>query len=116
MTLLNQGKVDKLSSEIGAENVPMLLDIFIGELGSYKTKLQELNGDEQIQQLKEISHALKSSAASFGADALRDIAQSIDLKGKQFAELKFEVEGNELCAVMSQTEQAYSDYRATVTA
>ncbi len=116
MTLLNRAKVEQLSEEIGSENVPMLLDIFIGELAGYQTKLKTLEGDEQIRQLKEISHALKSSAASFGADRLCELAQNIDKLGKQQASLTFVVEGKALCDVMANTEKEYSEYRESVVA
>ena len=33
--VLNQQKIDELSDEIGSENVPILLDIFLGEMNSY---------------------------------------------------------------------------------
>lgn len=70
MTILNQQKIDELSMEIGSDNVPVLLDIFLGEMDTYIDNLSQLEGSEQLVYLKEISHALKSSAASFGADSL----------------------------------------------
>ena len=35
MKVLNQQKVDELAGEIGQENVPVLLEIFLGELKGY---------------------------------------------------------------------------------
>ncbi|ERM60333.1 MULTISPECIES: quorum-sensing phosphorelay protein LuxU [Vibrio] len=81
--VLNQQKVDELASEIGPENVPVLLDIFLGELKGYYEHL-ELNKDNDTSKyLADISHALKSSAASFGADSLCSFAISLDAKVKQ---------------------------------
>lgn len=76
-TYLNSEKLDELSYEIGQENLPVLLDIFIGELNSYHLLLCENNEDLE-RHLGEISHALKSSAASFGADELCQLATGID--------------------------------------
>ncbi|MFI3275017.1 quorum-sensing phosphorelay protein LuxU [Vibrio sp.] len=83
MKVLNQQKVDELAGEIGQENVPVLLEIFLGELKGYYEHL-ELNKDTDTSKyLADISHALKSSAASFGADSLCNFAISLDAKVKQ---------------------------------
>ncbi len=82
LNILNQEKIAELSKEIGSDNVPVLLDIFLGELETYMNNLQNYSGEVQLSYLKEISHALKSSAASFGADRLCKLANSIDKKAK----------------------------------
>lgn len=83
MKVLNQQKVDELAGEIGQENVPVLLEIFLGELKGYYEHL-DLNKDTDTSKyLADISHALKSSAASFGADSLCSFAISVDAKVKQ---------------------------------
>lgn len=89
MDILNQEKIELLGREIGPENIPMLLDIFVGELLSYAETLTVCSEDECVSQLSEISHALKSSAASFGADRLCALAIEIDTQvkaGKQVGE------------------------------
>lgn len=78
---LNINKVDDLCNEIGRENLPVLIEIFLSELDGYNTVLSgELT--ELQSPLSEISHALKSSAASFGADNLCEIAKSLDARVK----------------------------------
>ncbi|WPC73272.1 quorum-sensing phosphorelay protein LuxU [Vibrio porteresiae] len=89
MDFLNQGKIDGLAQEIGQENVPVLLEIFLGELTSYEQQLSQISGAEQYEYLKEISHALKSSAASFGADRL--CAKAVEIDGMVKLGLEFEV-------------------------
>ena len=69
MEIINQKQVDRLAAEIGKENVPVLLEIFLNEIAGYESTLLSLEGQEQHAYLTEVSHALKSSAASFGADA-----------------------------------------------
>lgn len=66
VNVLNQQKIDELSMEIGSDNVPVLFDIFLGEMDTYIENLSQLQGAERLAYSKEISHALKSSAASFG--------------------------------------------------
>ncbi|PHX06753.1 quorum-sensing phosphorelay protein LuxU [Vibrio splendidus] len=81
--VLNQQKVDELAGEIGQENVPVLLEIFLGELKGYYEHLEINKASDTSKYLADISHALKSSAASFGADSLCSFAISLDAKVKQ---------------------------------
>lgn len=110
MNILNQKKIDDLSMEIGSDNVPVLLDIFLGEIDTYIRNLSQLNDTEQLVYLKEISHALKSSAASFGADRLCDLAISIDKKAKA---VELAVEGEEattMIDVLRDTQEVYRSW------
>ncbi|CAH6785387.1 MULTISPECIES: quorum-sensing phosphorelay protein LuxU [Vibrio] len=81
--VLNQQKVDELAGEIGQENVPVLLEIFLGELKGYYEHLEINKESDTSKYLADISHALKSSAASFGADSLCSFAIGLDSKVKQ---------------------------------
>ncbi|WP_341660605.1 quorum-sensing phosphorelay protein LuxU [Vibrio sp.] len=106
MELLNKHKLDQLSSEIGASNVPILLDIFINEMNQYLEALQD-EGRDQEAYLKEICHALKSSAASFGAESLCAFAIEIDAKAK-LGELIDVVETQKaMITLLTQTQQRY---------
>ena len=82
MEIINQKQVDRLAAEIGKENVPVLLEIFLNELAGYESTLLSLEGQEQHAYLTEVSHALKSSAASFGADALCNYSILLDKNAK----------------------------------
>lgn len=81
--VLNQQKVDELAGEIGQENVPVLLEIFLVELKGYYEHLEINKESDTSKYLADISHALKSSAASFGADSLCSFAIGLDSKVKQ---------------------------------
>ena len=81
--VLNQQIVDELAGEIGQENVPVLLEIFLGELKGYYEHLELNKESDTSKYLADISHALKSSAASFGADSLCSFAIGLDSKVKQ---------------------------------
>lgn len=109
MKLLNKDKIAELAQEIGNENVPMLLNIFLSELDNYRQTLEHCSESEQMDQLKEISHALKSSAASFGADLLCDIAVDIDGKGKRDELTNVTVETERLVRTVKETYAVYSD-------
>ncbi len=81
MAYLNSNKIDELCNEVGEENLPVLLEIFLTELYEYQEILTKESEDLEYH-LSNISHALKSSAASFGADDLCQFALGIDKKLK----------------------------------
>ncbi len=111
MNILNKEKIAELSNEIGAENLPMLLEIFLGELKTYKQTLDD--GPENITDyLKEISHALKSSAASFGADKLCQYAIDIDRRGKNHEPIDAVADGSQMTALLQETIDCYQGYFA----
>lgn len=107
MDLLQQAKLDRLANEIGQENVPVLLDIFLGELSHYIATLSQLDSQQQDSYLQEISHALKSSAASFGAEALRTFSVELDARAKAGDALASEDDKQQMLSLLKQTEQRY---------
>ncbi len=111
MPILNQQKITELAKEIGSDNVPVLLDIFLGEMEMYIDNLQNYSGEAQLAYLKEISHALKSSAASFGADRLCQLAIFIDKKAKNN---QLTIDDGELVTMvelLGDTRDAYRSWR-----
>lgn len=107
MEILNQTKIDRLSEEIGAENVPVLLDIFLGELTTYINDLSATDTGNIDSYLKEISHALKSSAASFGAEALCAYSIEIDARAKSGQILNLAEVQPKMVSLLSETQQKY---------
>lgn len=106
MDLLNKNKIDTLASEIGQENVPVLLGIFLSELASYEETLRgQEHGDSEY--LKEVSHALKSSAASFGADKLCAKAIEIDSMVKLGLDMDVVAEHDDLQRLLKETRERY---------
>ncbi len=107
MDIMNQTKIDKLAKEIGEENVPLLVQIFLGELVTYKQSLVSDDLADKARYLKEISHALKSSAASFGADKLCAKALDIDSRAKQGVEFDEGLEAADMVDLLDQTHGFY---------
>ncbi|MCE0492960.1 Hpt domain-containing protein [Vibrio salinus] len=107
MLLKNQSTIEQLSQEIGPDNVSMLFGIFVNELRGYLALFEEADESHLCQHLKEVSHALKSSAASFGADALCSLAVDIDARVKAGEILDCDKEVHDLVAVMKETYGAY---------
>ncbi|PAR31967.1 quorum-sensing phosphorelay protein LuxU [Vibrio metoecus] len=106
---INQSKIDLLAKEIGEENVPILVNIFLGELGDYQSKLVSEQVVDKLGYLKEISHALKSSAASFGADRLCAKAIELDSRAKSGEMLDISLEVTQMLDLLKQTHQYYSN-------
>ena len=114
MELLNQQKIAALGNEIGDDNVPMLLEIFLSELASYLKVLGDTSFQDKLSYLKGISHALKSSAASFGADALCELAVAIDAKVKQGIALQQQIDVVAMIELLQRTQQAYADWQVSL--
>lgn len=107
MNFMNRDKVEQLSKEIGHDNIPILLGIFTGELVSYQEQLSTGSLSDKMASMKEICHALKSSAASFGAESLCQFAVDIDaqVKNGQLAEDQTQVD--HMLHNLSQTHRCY---------
>ncbi len=113
MKVLNQQKVNELASEIGQENVPVLLDIFLGELKGYYDHLEVNKESDTSRYLADISHALKSSAASFGADSLCSFAIGLDAKVKKALPVT-EVDCQDMQTLLLSTYQEYQQLIADI--
>lgn len=78
LTGINGQAIAMLKQEVGEETLIMLFDVFAEELSGYAEVLLEAN----VAQTQEICHALKSSARSFGADILADLAVDCEAQAK----------------------------------
>lgn len=77
---INAATIKRLAEEVGEDTVTLLLNVFSDELEQY---LRQLSDQPSVSQVREISHAIKSSAASFGADELAEMAQECESRMKQ---------------------------------
>ncbi|PMH41927.1 phosphorelay protein LuxU [Vibrio sp. 10N.286.49.B3] len=108
--VLNKTKIDQLANEIGPENIPVLLGIFLGELTAYKERLIQLEGEELATYLASICHELKSSAASFGADRLCQFALDIDFRVKLNQDLELEKSVDFMLELIGFTYDTYQSF------
>ena len=108
MQWMNTEKIDALAKEIGKENIPILMDIFLGELHLYHQQLTQGVDGGNMTYLIEISHALKSSAASFGADKLCAFARQVDSNAKQGIAMNEETETAKMLEILSETAECYA--------
>lgn len=90
--------------EVGDENVPFLFGIFCDELDDF---ISTLTTHPEIEKVREISHCLKSSAGSFGAEKLANMAIHIEEKAKDKQKDWVERNISEFVNIARGTELAY---------
>ncbi|MFD2177323.1 Hpt domain-containing protein [Veronia pacifica] len=78
-TTINRETLRRLAAEVGEETVTVLLNVFSDELNRYQSQLSH---EPSVSDVRDISHAIKSSAASFGADDLAEFAQECESRVK----------------------------------
>ncbi|MGF1683800.1 Hpt domain-containing protein [Photobacterium minamisatsumaniensis] len=79
-TGINAETIRRMADEVGHDTLTLLLTVFSDELDQYFCQLSD---QPSVGQVREISHAIKSSAASFGADELALMAQECESRVKQ---------------------------------
>ncbi|RXJ73553.1 phosphorelay protein LuxU [Veronia nyctiphanis] len=105
-TTINRDTLRRLADEVGEETVTVLLNVFSDELNRYQTLLSE---QPTVSDVREISHAIKSSAASFGADDLANFAQECEARVKLGQDIWVHDHINELTSMLK---GAANKYRA----
>ena len=104
---VNQLAVNQLVQEVGDENVPCLFGIFCDELHDF---IDTLSSQPEIDKVREISHCLKSSAGSFGADKLAGMAIDVEEKAKSHQKEWVQNNMSEFVDIARQTERAYREF------
>lgn len=78
-SMANHETLRRLTVEVGEETLFSLLVVFSDELDRY---VDELSNAPSVIQIRDISHSIKSSAASFGADQLAELARECESRVK----------------------------------
>ncbi len=79
MSTANHETLRRLAVEVGEDMIASLLVVFSDELNRY---IDELSKTPSITLIRNISHSVKSSAASFGADELAEFARECESRVK----------------------------------
>ncbi|WP_394239999.1 Hpt domain-containing protein [Vibrio astriarenae] len=111
MQIMNRVKIDELGAQIGTGNLVPLFEIFTGELAQYQELLKNCDSGMVSKELGEICHALKSSAASFGADALCEHAIQVDGEFKAGNDLSKGEWVADTLELLVQTHEAYTQFK-----
>ncbi|SFB89343.1 Hpt domain-containing protein [Pseudoalteromonas denitrificans] len=72
----------KLQQDVGETLAKELMQVFIVETNKLVTQLIKAQQQNNIDDVILISHSLKSSARTYGAEILADLCEKIELEGK----------------------------------
>ena len=81
--LVDQRTLSDLEKETSHELVTQVIGIFIRETGERMAALLEAGSQQQLEGIVSEAHAIKSSAGTFGAVLLQEIAGRVELLGRQ---------------------------------
>jgi CheY-like chemotaxis protein len=81
--LMDQRTLSGLEEETSHELVTQIIGIFIKETGEHMAALLQAGNDQQLEAVVAEAHAIKSSASTFGASLLHEIAGRVELLGRQ---------------------------------
>ena len=83
--VLEEAILQNLSSEIGADMLPSLLDSLLQELAQAQIALQKSYDGQDFEQFEIKAHSIKSAARSFGALELGEAAYILEQQGRKKA-------------------------------
>jgi len=81
--LMDQRTLSDLEKETSHELVTQIIGIFIEETGERMAALLEAGRNQQLESVVAEAHAIKSSAGTFGAFLLQEVAGRVELLGRQ---------------------------------
>lgn len=81
--ILDKATLEKLAHDTSPEAVPEMITIFLHELQKRSNSLKSAKKNNNVEDIAMQVHALKSSAGTYGAIKLQNIAIKIDLLCKQ---------------------------------
>lgn len=82
-SVLDRETLQHLAHDVGEENLTELIEVFIEELDHRTASIEQAARASDLAALAAEAHPLKSSAASFGAQALSRVARDIETAAKQ---------------------------------
>lgn len=82
-SVIDYGVLKQLEKDTSADIVPNIINVFIKETARRLKIIKEICATGDYLKLQEEVHVMKSSAATYGASALRDIAVQVDIACKE---------------------------------
>ena len=104
--MVNNETIQRLTIDVGKETALLLLGVFSEELNDYFQQLSDL---PTILHIREKSHAIKSSAASFGADELAEFACECENRVKMGQDLWVMEQFPRFLGILQETAMKYHD-------
>ncbi len=81
--LMDQHMLDSLEKETSRELITDIIGIFIKETGEHLEALREAGKNQDQASVVSEAHAIKSSAGTFGAIRLQEMAGRVEMLGRQ---------------------------------
>jgi len=81
--ILNEAALVQLGEDTDVSMLPQLIDTFITSAGQQIEKILDAAASNDFEKVGSEAHALKSSAATFGAERLNRLAKTLEAAGKK---------------------------------
>ena len=78
MELLNRNTLRQLEADIGSDMLPMVIGVFLDEVGQQRAQLVPLLQQQSWEALGRLAHSLKSSCGSYGAEVSQQQAARLE--------------------------------------
>ncbi len=101
--------VSQIADDLSIEMLPEMVDLFITESTKRLEQIEQLLENRDFVELGNQSHALKGSAATFGAIKLTPLAESLEQSCKQGKVEDAEILTKQVIDVGKKTLDAYLD-------
>lgn len=99
MEWLDQKILRQLAEDIGQEMMPVVISVFIEEVGEQLTQLRPLYERQDWTALARLAHSMKSSCGSYGAQVSYQQVMALELACKQ-------ADGAEVARLLNELEQS----------
>lgn len=112
MELLSESVIEQLARDTSKDSIPMMLEMYCTEVELRLQKLKVASSQEDIVEIAEQVHALKSCSGTFGANALFEAAKQLEDKARSGELGANELSGDvsQLEAIAIETKKVYQEF------
>lgn len=111
---INRDILNTLMNDVGEENAELILDSLASELVAQSSELQEAAGTMSLENIRQVAHKLKNTAATLGAGSLSEVCATIERTARngESEECACSMESFEALAV--ETEKELTEIRSAL--
>ena len=103
---VNFSTLNTLVAEVGDETIRSLLVVFSDEMTQYQQILEQ---KPSLEEIRKITCYIKSSAATFGADKLAQLARECEQRGRLGQDVRLQKQLPKLAEMLEQISVQYKD-------
>ena len=101
--------ISQMSDDVSAEMLPEMFELFVIENTKILDQIDQLSASKYIVELENQAHALKGSAATFGAALLTPLAEKLEHSCKQGNTKDAEANAKQVIEVGRKTLDVYNN-------